>query len=848
MLGSRPRGNVSYRRHVRSWLVAVLLVASPTLLAQVSVHPETGQVDVGRALRILADPDSTLDFDTVRRLDADTAFRDNPTNIFNAGLDPRPYWLRLALVDAGPNSGDQPRQWLLEVTYPALDHLDVWVPDGNGGYRHMRSGDQQPIAERLLRLRNFVFPLKLSPAQPEVVYLRVQTRGSLQVPVRLWTPEAYTEHVTTEHYLFGVFYGIMLVMLLYNAFIYASVRDDSYLLYIAFIGSATVLQLSQNGFGTLFIWGNHPAFTNQVAPLAVAMASGFAPLFAARFLELRRTDPWFNVIALLTGIVALGQAPLAFLLPTEEALTIATSTAAASATVCFVVGVRGYRRKTRAARFYLLAWVAMLGGVLLKVLETFGVMPTSFVTTYAFQIGSALEVVLLALALADRINLERHAKLQAQSDALAAREASVRNLQQYRTVVENMQEGVFQMSADGSFTNANLALARILGYDSIGALMAQPLDLRGNAVVDQSDRHELQRLILSNDRVSAFELRIRRHDGSTFWAAISAQIVRDAQGNVVQMEGVLTDISTRRAAERLARERASAEAETRAKSAFLARMSHELRTPLNAVVGFAELAVQNTEPERLPDYLRNIQAASHSLLAVINDVLDISKIEAGKLALACRDFDLRPRLDHLRTLFAQQAADKGVTLSITVDPDVPTRLHGDDLRLQQVLINLLGNAVKFCDQGDVALRVTRADPASPGVLRFAVSDTGIGIDPAAVTRLFEPFSQVGDPADRRYGGTGLGLAICKQLVGLMDGQITVDSTPQKGSTFTVTLPFAAAQQHADDDQPRQYLTGHLQHDLSGRRVLLAEDNALNRDLVREVLRSTGLEQIGRAHV
>jgi signal transduction histidine kinase/ActR/RegA family two-component response regulator len=297
--------------------------------------------------------------------------------------------------------------------------------------------------------------------------------------------------------------------------------------------------------------------------------------------------------------------------------------------------------------------------------------------------------------------------------------------------------------------------------------------------------------------------------------------------------------------EQLERATAQAEAANRAKSQFLANMSHELRTPMNAVIGFTDLLLRNDPTPRQQQQLQHIESASHSLLVLINQILDLSKIEAGKLELERHAFALPAMLDKLEALFHSQAAAKGLQLKVLRGEDLPESVTGDDLRLEQVLMNLVGNAIKFTEKGSIELRIdgTRADETQT-LLKFAVRDSGIGIAAAQLARLFQPFTQADQSTTRKYGGTGLGLAISKQLVDLMGGQLIAESEPGKGSVFRFAVPVTTADfcSLAPDREHAHVALGTLDAAaaMRGKRVLLAEDNALNRRLAAEILEGAGI--------
>ena len=284
-----------------------------------------------------------------------------------------------------------------------------------------------------------------------------------------------------------------------------------------------------------------------------------------------------------------------------------------------------------------------------------------------------------------------------------------------------------------------------------------------------------------------------------------------------------------------------AEDATSAKAEFLANISHEIRTPLNAVLGFSQLLQSATLEGVHLDYLRNLKVAGQSLLRILNDVLDYSKVEAGKLEIVREPFDLADLLDSINGLFSFQLMEKSLSLRTQVDDEVPRHLVGDVLRLRQVLINLVGNALKFTERGEIGLRVEcLAQSGQALTLRMLVADTGIGMSQAQVARIFAAFTQADSSITRRFGGTGLGLSICRHLVGLMGGEISVESTPGRGSRFSFTVQVERAGASAEESMPAAQAAAPDLTALRGAHVLLVEDNPVNEIVARAFLQAMGV--------
>jgi PAS domain S-box-containing protein len=426
------------------------------------------------------------------------------------------------------------------------------------------------------------------------------------------------------------------------------------------------------------------------------------------------------------------------------------------------------------------------------------------------SIGRALEMLRLAAR-------ERRAA----KDALAkARE----NLQQ---ILDASPVGVVINERDGTVRFCNPWIAETTGVE-IGS------NIR-SIYVDPSQRDVYVEWMDRDGRTRNFPVDVRDVHGGTRHMLVSSTRHNDMDGQPGTLSWVFDVTELRHFQMELVAAKESAVAASNAKANFLANMSHEIRTPMNAVIGMAHLALGTNLDERQRDYLTKIHGSGQHLLGIINDILDFSKIEAGKLEIEQVDFSLASVLDGAAGLTEGKAAEKGLGLTFTIGEEVPRDLVGDPLRLTQVLVNYIGNAVKFTETGSIGVEVGNSGDLDDKVmLRFQVTDTGIGLTKEQQGRLFQSFEQADNSTTRQYGGTGLGLAICKTLAELMGGEVGVESAPGKGSSFWFTalcgIGSGAAAKAALPLDPAS---------LAGARILLVEDNRLNQQVASEMLQGMG---------
>jgi PAS domain S-box-containing protein len=438
---------------------------------------------------------------------------------------------------------------------------------------------------------------------------------------------------------------------------------------------------------------------------------------------------------------------------------------------------------------------------------------------------------------ADESGREAQKSLEARVDERTAE--LLQSEERYRNLINVSPDGVLVHTA-GEIVFANAALATMLGAESPEILIGRTIDsfVTRDGRVDAIERRGRP---AEREKRSLHETAFSTLDGSTLPVErMSVDIEWQGRASVLV---VVRDMTERKIAEReLRRSRQQAERANLAKSEFLANMSHEIRTPMNGVIGMAGLLQCTDLSEQQRDYVETIRASGDSLLTIINDILDFSKLEAGKLELEISDFEPAKVVRSVADLLGPQARAKGLDLTVAVAPDLPPRLEGDAGRLRQILLNLVGNAVKFTEHGSVAVAVMPEDERDDDVgARFEVSDTGIGLSEDDQARLFDRFTQADASNNRRHGGTGLGLAIANQLCGLMGGELRVDSAPDRGSTFYFSVRLRKSPSARDESEPDSEGADPGVPPIGTRnlRILVAEDNHVNQLVIVAMLKSAG---------
>lgn len=702
---------------MRSFLI--LLLALCPLLASAAgpavFDERTRVLPLGEHIAVFEDVRGDKSIDDVTSSALQGSFRQHDKAVLNAGYSRSAFWLRIDLQYQPRGAASvNPQSWLLELAYPPLDHLELYEEGADGRFRLThRTGDALPFSSREIRQNNYLFALEFQPEQVRRVYLRLESQGSIQAPLSLWSPAAYLEEQPARIYVLGIIYGVLLVMAIYNLFIFISVRDTSYLYYIFYIASFGLYQVSVNGAGIEFFWPDNPWWANAATPFLIGATALFGCQFARSFLHTREHSPWVDRSLLLLMLWGALVMVLALCVSYALSLRLATVLALVFTLVVPIAGALAWWRGMRVARYFLIAWAAFLLGGVVNTLMVLGYLPNVFLTMYASQIGSAIEVALLSLALADRIN--------------------------------GMKEE-------------------------------------------------------------------------------RARILQSASAKLEMLNHELADSN-------------------RLKDDFLATVTHELRTPMNGVIGSLELMQTLRLDPEVEQYQKTATRSARDMMQMVNDILALTELQAGRLYPRRETFSLRGLLDGLCANFEGRARAKGLDFKLDLDERLPDTVEGDGQKLAQALGYLLDNAIKFTAVGKVRLRVrSNAQVAADSLpLSFEVIDAGIGLENVRETDLYRRFHQLDTSMTREYGGLGIGLSICRQLVDLLGGSLAYEPNRAGagGSIFRLDLSLALPVKTLAEEPTVRRSAGTAVRAPEQCTVLVVEDNAINQLVIRGMLLKLG---------
>jgi two-component system, sensor histidine kinase LadS len=646
---------------MRKFIIFLFIFISSSIFSEgvITLKETNTSIPIWSYLEILEDSSGSLTIEEITKPNKQREFKPNSNRVPNFGISNSAFWIKFITRNEYPKEN-----WVLNIKSAHIHSIDFYIPENNQ-FTRISTGNQYPFYQREIKNEFFSLPVEF-PKEETTYYLRFQnTHDALFVPIEIYPSSLLIEESINFNYFYGIYYGIIISMFLYNLFIYLSIKEISYLFYILYLFFFGLHILKDNGLAYKYIWPNSPEWNRLSFAFTIPLANILPILFTKNFLETKKNAPILNRLLNLF-IISMIFVPLIVYVFNGLASTIEIETAQAGINTIFLysVAVYVYLKGFQSAGYFLLAWTSFLGGGLIAVLMNFDLLPYNFFTAYGLQIGNGMEATLLSLSLANKIRIIRKEKEDAQNFAIQKQNESIENLK-----------------------NAD-----------------------------------------------------------------------------------------------------------KLKDEFLANTSHELKTPLNAIISLTENIISGTEGKtnlKMDENLKYILTSGKRLNNLINDILDLSRLKNNQLELNLLPVNIKNILQIVLFSCEKLLVNKPIKIIDDIPKETPFVLADED-RLQQILFNLIGNAIKFTKKGEI--RISCLYDTGIGAYHqtnkkiiVSISDTGIGIPNDKLSDVFNSFEQIDGSIQRQYGGTGLGLTITKKLVELHGGKIWVESTFGEGSTFYFTL-------------------------------------------------------------
>lgn len=839
-----------------AWLLLALAVLCPVVVSGASAQEAgsclAGPVEIrdgeehhniGSCFRYLQDEAHEYSLEDV--IAGNTPeFNEHTVGVLNYGYTESVFWIKRDLVY---RNGSHPvADWVVELVLPLVDQADLYlVNEQDEVVTRQQHRYSDEWSEREFAVPNPSFRLNLAPGERYTLLLRVETRNTMRLPLNLWELDSYLGKVAVDEWIQGLFMGALFALLAYNFFVTLVVREPGYIYYTTYILFAMLFVMTEQVHGMQVFGGLQSWLHKEYLHIYIQLSWIFGTMMARELLDTRNRAAHLDQVLKLCLYAAITTLVISLFHDYHVAMEWTVVGSVGLAVVIIALSYWAWRNELPSAGIYFVSWLCTLVGVGFYGTAVMGYYPLNSFTSHAPQIGFVAQNILLSLAFANRIKI-------VQREALEWNQQAVANLHRYRALFENAMEGIFQMSTSCRFLDTNPSMARILGYSTVESLINGVPDALRACFSQSSVRHWVIRQLEKEGEVHGVEGTFETCQGEERWANISIRTIYTEDGEPSHLEGTFVDVTERRQRHEVEKERENERLEKEiarnsaaAKSQFLANMSHEIRTPLAAIIGYGETLMEPdlSESEKRGSAETVVRSGRH-LLDLINDILDHSKIDANKLEVERLNVNLPELLDEVRAFFTPRAREKGLEFFIQCEYPLPEIIRTDPTRFRQILINLCGNALKFTDKGSIHIAI-RCDREQEK-LHARVVDTGIGMKPEQMERLFDPFAQGAAATARQYGGTGLGLSISRHLAELLGGDIRVDSVYGEGSEFEVTIdsgPLDGVHMIRDASEMtqrrRQLPMLHAPH-LSGR-ILVAEDNEVNRKLVDLLITRTGAE-------
>ncbi len=682
------------------------------------------------------------------------------------------YWFRLTLNWQG---AEQQASVLYIPNQPSsLFRIGILLPNAQGSSTLITTGSLEPYHSRDIDSTQYSFNLSLAPNEPTSVFgwiSNAETALPPMLPLYLVSAGGYDSIQDQVEFIQVAFYAVMAALWFYNLCLYVTLREPVYGLYILFLASAALACATVDGSSQRWMLMEAPdlnvriSATNGVFMTMVYLAFVVHALngvsFWPRFKLVYRTLLFCGFIALILCLVS----------PKLSVSAVITQGLLGFIFLVALVSIiQAIREKQPTAIYLLIAEIMTITGASSYMLMINGIVSINLIATWGMHWGVLIEALLLSLALAARTRL--------------AQQSAIENLKKYETIYTDSIEGFFNYDLASNELKCNRAFAKLFGYADVNEM---PVANSPLGHFDISVQTELPQLLVKAGYITHYEAQVLSPKlNSPIWVSINMRLVKNEKGRALRTEGSMVNITDRKLGEIAEKNGVAAEARNQAKSQFFASMSHELRTPLTAILGYSEVALgEEIENKMVKDALNIIHRGGQHLLQIINDILDLAKIEAQKLDVESIQVYIQPLLEDIQTTMEFLAKQKGLVFTIRYHYPLPKIITSDPTRLKQILLNLCGNAIKFTQKGTVT--VTVSCDRENELMSFTIEDTGFGLKADQVENLFAAFTQADASTTRNYGGTGLGLHLSKQLAQKLGGDITVASVYGEGSIFTLSI-------------------------------------------------------------
>jgi hypothetical protein len=693
------------------------------------INEHTSQLKITDYLSYLQDKSHQLTINDVCMPPISETFKPINQHVANFGFIDDTFWFKFRLRYQ-PRNVFVVKEWYLEIGYPLLDEVHLYYPVSDQDYIIKKSGRKMLNRQADVDYKHPMFHIFTKPFQDYEIFIKIRSASTIQVPLKLWSPGTFSLNIARENFLWGIFFGIMFVMAVYNAFIYYVVSDRSYLYYVCYILCFLCLfsSFKVNGFIQMpvsFSWWGHGSI-----PFFIGFAGFWMTRFSKHFLKTDEYSPFRGIILDSVMLGNLFIAFLSFIISYSFAVKLASFYILINAVILLMSAIICYSNNGEQAKYYLIAWATLLSGIIIFCLKSFAILPINFITNYSLPIGATLEVILLSFGLAHRINTDRREKIIAQKEALKAK---------------------------------SLALA-----------------------AQEKNNQELEK------------------------------------------SGMV-------------------------KSNIISNISNEVRTPLHAMMGMANLLKKSDLSNAQKRFVYELIRAGEGLFQVTNDLVDYARLETHRLKLHNTVFDLKKSIHEICDLFKPVAAKKEIRLERMLDNKLPEVVSGDISRIRQILSNLLENAFKYTEKGEIIVEVhnwneqmndacslnLRPTSTSECLIYISVKDTGIGIDKETQEELFNLFTKKGIEKIGNQAGFGLGLSICRRLIQLMNGTIWVKSQQGRGSAFHFVISLKLADSSQLEKMRKTKKKKPVKtNTLPPLKILLAEDNPHNQLVIKMMFENT----------